>query len=209
LRRIYLVRHGETDWNRLNLVQGSIDTELNSTGIEQAKKIAERLKNKKIDIIFSSTLKRAYTTASYIKSYHPYAMFETSEKLNEINFGEWEGLNFEELEKKYSQTYLMWKDNPDKAIFPGEGNLHVVMKRVKSFYDEVLQRDYGNIVVVTHGGIVKLSIIYLLNLPLDFYKKCWIGNASLSIVDIKGERTMLSLLNDMSHLTAEQVRPII
>ncbi|BCS81224.1 histidine phosphatase family protein [Anaerocellum diazotrophicum] len=209
MRRIYLVRHGETDWNRFNLVQGSIDTDLNSIGIEQAKKIAERLKNEKIDIIFSSTLKRAYTTASYIKSYHPYAMFETSEKLNEINFGEWEGLSFNELEKKYYHTYLMWKDNPDKAIFPGEGNLNVVMKRVKSFYDELLQKDYNNIAIVTHGGIVKLSIIYLLTLPLDFYKKCWIGNASLSIVDIKGERRMLSLLNDMSHLTSEQVRPII
>ncbi|WP_041737561.1 histidine phosphatase family protein [Caldicellulosiruptor owensensis] len=209
MRRIYLVRHGETDWNRLNLVQGSIDTELNSTGIEQAKKIAERLKNKKIDIIFSSTLKRAYTTASYIKSYHPYAMFETSEKLNEINFGEWEGLSFEELERKYSHVYLMWKNHPDKAIFPGEGNLYAVMKRVKSFFDDILQKNFSNIVIVTHGGIVKLSIIYFLNLPLDFYKKCWIGNASLSIVDIKGEKTILSLLNDMSHLTSEQIRPII
>ncbi|WAM32855.1 histidine phosphatase family protein [Caldicellulosiruptor morganii] len=209
MKRIYLIRHGETDWNRYNKVQGSIDTDLNETGIQQAKKLAERLKNEKIDIVFSSTLKRAYLTANEIKAFHPEIPLRLTERLNEMNFGEWEGLSFDELEKKYSETYRLWKENPDRATFPGEGSLYNVMERVKSFFEEVLNESYSNIVVVTHGGIIKLSIIYLLELPFDFYKKCWIGNASLSIVDIKENRRMLSLLNDMSHLQSIQKRPII
>lgn len=75
---------------------------------------------------------------SYIKFYYFQILFEIFEKFNEINFGEWEGLSFDEFEKKYFQMYLMWKDNFDKVIFSGEGNLDVVMKRVKSFFDEIL-----------------------------------------------------------------------
>ncbi|WAM30642.1 histidine phosphatase family protein [Caldicellulosiruptor naganoensis] len=209
MKRFYLVRHGETDWNKYNKVQGSIDTDLNETGIEQAKKIAERLKDEKIDIIFSSTLKRAYLTAYEIKSFHPEIPLKLTDKLNEINFGEWEGLSFEELEKRYSETYKLWKESPDKTTFPGEGSLYNVMERIKSFFEEILNESYSNVVIVTHGGIIKLAIIYLLELPLDFYKKCWIGNASLSIVDIKEKSRMLSLLNDMSHLQSIQRRPII
>lgn len=209
MRRFYLIRHGETDWNKHNIVQGCIDTELNETGFEQAKKIAERLRKEKIDVIFSSTLKRAYMTANQIKVFHPDIPLKLTEKLNEINFGEWEGLNFDELEEKFSDEYKLWKEAPEKAAFPGEGSLYNVMQRVKSFFEEVFSMPYKNIVIVTHGGIIKLSIIYLLELPLDFYKKCWFGNASLSIVDIKENRRMISLLNDMSHLQIDQKRPII
>ncbi|ABP67471.1 Phosphoglycerate mutase [Caldicellulosiruptor saccharolyticus DSM 8903] len=209
MKRFYLVRHGETDWNKYNMVQGCIDTDLNQTGIEQAKKVAERLRSEKIDIIFSSTLKRAYMTANQIKSFHPNIPLKLTDKLNEINFGEWEGLNFEELEERYSEQYKLWKDAPEKATFPGEGSLYNVMERVKSFFEGILNKPYKNVVIVTHGGIIKLSIIYLLELPLDFYKKCWFGNASLSIVDIKENRRMLSLLNDMSHLQTIQRYPMI
>lgn len=209
MKRFYLIRHGETDWNKHNMVQGSIDTELNKTGAEQARKVAERLKSEKIDIIFSSTLKRAYMTAKQIKSFHPDVPLKLTDKLNEINFGEWEGLSFNEIEERFSEQYKLWKDTPEKATFPGEGSLYNVMERVKSFFEDVLNMPYENIVIVTHGGIIKLSIIYLLELPLDFYKKCWFGNASLSIVDIKGNRRMLSLLNDMSHLQIIQKHPIM
>lgn len=208
MKRLYFVRHGETDWNKYNKVQGCVDTELNQTGIVQAKKVAERLKDEKIDAIFTSSLKRAYLTAQQIRVYHPNIEFVIKDEIREIGFGEWEGLTVEELERNHAEQYRLWKLSPEKAIFPGEGNLNNVLKRVKVFLDNLLELDFKRIVIVTHGGIIKLSVIYLLELSMDFYKKCWFGNASLSIIDIKEDKKVLTLLNDMSHLQWPNQHPI-
>jgi len=207
LKRLYFIRHGETEWNKKNIVQGIQDIDLNEIGIQQAKKIALRLKENKIDAIYTSDLKRAINTANEIVKYHQSSFFEINPLLREIQFGEWEGLSLEELNATYYEQYSKWRTNPIEATFPGEGNLHNVKKRVSKFLEVILESQYNNIVIVTHGGIIKMALIILLDLDLSFYKKCWFGNASLSIIDIKQDKALITCLNDMSHLSNNIIEP--
>ena len=108
MTRLYLARHGQTEWNRLSKVQGRTDIELSETGIIQAKLLAKRMKRENIDVIYSSNLKRALKTAEAIAEYKNFSINE-SEKYQEICFGPWEGMTINEIKKKYSEDYMIYK----------------------------------------------------------------------------------------------------
>lgn len=197
---LYLVRHGETDWNRENRCQGHIDTELNSEGILQAEAIAQRLAGESIDFIYSSALKRAYTTAQIINDQLSAKLIK-NESLNEINFGEWEGLTLEEMKERSDYNYDHWRLTPHLATFPGEKSLKNVQDRAIEFVNEIIKKHNGkNILIVSHGGVLKLTILGILGINLEAYNKFFIGNASLSIVVIDNERTYIRTLNDTCHI---------
>lgn len=200
MSKLYLVRHGETDWNRENRCQGCIDIELNNYGIEQAKASAEYLSNEKIDIVFSSNLKRAYKSAEYIAEKLNLSVIENS-ALNEINFGEWEGLTFEEMRHRTDYDYNMWKTQPNKAVIPGEGTLEAISERAMSFVNKIIDENSGkNILVVSHGAILKVIILSLLNISFEAYNKFYITNSSVSVLTLDKERNYINVLNDTCHL---------
>ncbi|WP_265444409.1 histidine phosphatase family protein [Acetivibrio straminisolvens] len=197
---LYLVRHGETDWNKENRCQGHVDTELNSEGILQAKAVAQRLAAFDIDIIYSSALKRAYTTAEIINRQLSKELIK-NKSLNEIDFGEWEGLTFEEMKKLPDYNYDQWRMTPHLATFPGEKSLKNVQDRAMKFVNEIIEKHSGNnILVVSHGGVIKLIILGVLGIGLEAYNKFFIANASLSIIVIDNDRTYLRTLNDTCHI---------
>lgn len=197
---LYLVRHGETDWNRESRCQGYMDTELNSEGILQAQAAARRLEGENIDIIYSSALKRAYATAQTINQHLSVNLIK-NESLNEINFGEWEGLTLEEMKKRPDYNYDQWRLTPHLATFPGEKSLKNVQNRAIKFVNEIIEKHNGeNILIVSHGGVLKLIILGVLGISLEAYNKFFIGNASLSIVVVDNERTYIRTLNDTCHI---------
>lgn len=102
--RIYIVRHGETIENKNGIIQGHLDGQLSKTGIEQAKSTAECLKKEPIDYIYSSDLKRAADTASYIAVHHPNAVITLTEELRERYWGDFQGKNKNQIvgNKKWS-----------------------------------------------------------------------------------------------------------
>ncbi len=206
---LYLVRHGETDWNRANRCQGCIDIDLNEEGVKQAEAVAERLAGEPIDIVFSSQLSRAVNTAAKIAEKHSLEVIK-SKALNEIAFGEWEGLTFEEMRARTDYNFSCWKTTPHLASFPGEGNLERVMQRSMDFITQIIKENEGkNIVVVSHGGILKTIILGLLDIPLAAYNRFYMTNASLSFLTIDGERSYINFLNDANHLRSrENTRPI-
>ncbi|MCX8093238.1 MAG: histidine phosphatase family protein [Candidatus Goldbacteria bacterium] len=189
---IYLIRHGVTDWNDKLLFQGHTDTELNKNGKRQAKYIALELKNLKFDIIFSSDLKRAYKTAEIIKKITKYqGEIIQTDKLRERNYGSFEGKSYELLRH-------------NKKDFDGEKD-NQFFKRINNFFDFVVKKYKGkNIVVVTHGGVVRQIISRILN--LKDYKRIRILNASISEVyyDEKHDKFFLLRLNSMAHLPKKE-----
>lgn len=200
MTKIYLVRHGETDWNKENRCQGCIDIELNDEGIKQAKAIAERLSIEKIDVIYSSMLKRAFNTAEYINQKFSLNINQ-DRALNEIDFGEWEGLTFEEMRARPDYNFGQWKTAPHNATFPGEGNLKVVQDRAMNLVYKIIKENQGkNILIVSHGGILKTIILGLLNIGLEAYNKFYITNTSLSIITVEKERNFINVLNETCHL---------
>lgn len=152
---IYLVRHGQTDWNLDRKIHGSTDIPLNENGQMQAKNVAEDISKLKINRIISSDLSRAKETAEIINEKIG-ASIKLDKRLREVNYGDFEGKPVE------SFTEEMWDEfnkNPEKSN--GESRVNVY-KRIKSFFDE-LESDEGNTLIVTHSGALRMMLYYANN----------------------------------------------
>ena len=198
--RIYFVRHGETAWNIEAKYQGITDIPLSEAGVTQSKLLGERFKGIKIDKIYSSPLSRAIATANAV-AVHKNIEVEPADEFIEINFGEWEGQTIYELKENYGESYMNFFNNPYANVFPGDGSFEVVEKRVCKGIDKIISgNDDKNIMVVSHGGVLRLMIINILCLPKTMYRKLWLDNTSVTVIDsVKGE-LFLRTLNDKAHL---------
>lgn len=148
--RWFLVRHGETDWNREDIVQGSSDTHLNEKGRAQAKATAAVLKGKNIDLIISSDLSRAKETAEFIAEETGAEMiFDAS--LREMDFGELEGKSIPEVNKKYGG----FLERPYKEL-GGETFEEVEQRAMEALRKHREDYIHKNIVIVSHGSLLGL-----------------------------------------------------
>jgi alpha-ribazole phosphatase len=199
--RLILVRHGHTIYNEENRYQGQSDIPLNEKGLEQAKLLRKRFKNEKIEIIFSSDLKRAFQTAEEIVKGRNIKIIK-DERLREINYGVFEGLNVEEIKSKYNEILENWWNQPFKTRIPKGEKLKDLEKRVSQFLKEIFNKyKHKNVMIVSHSGPLRIIVLKCLNLPLSLIRSIRFDNASVSIVEIERKiGGVLSLLNDTSHL---------
>ena len=197
--RLYFMRHGETVWNTERRYQGMTDIELSEEGLRQAECAAKRFKNIKIDKIYASPLKRAMKTAEKIAAEKGLEII-SEDDFREIHFGEWEGKTVPELTEKYGESYTNFIREPHKYGFPGEGSVENVINRIKPGLDRLIAEEKGNVLIVSHGGIIRLMIMYIMGLDSSWFTKMWINNTGVSIVEIKNDRRLLLTLNDSAHL---------
>ena len=197
--RLYFMRHGETVWNTERRYQGMTDIELSEEGLRQAECAAKRFKNIKIDKIYASPLKRAMKTAEKIAAEKGLEII-SEDDFREIHFGEWEGKTVPELTEKYGESYTNFIREPHKYGFPGEGSVENVINRIKPGIDRLIAEEKGNVLIVSHGGIIRLMIMYIMGLDSSWFTKMWINNTGVSIVEIKNDRKLLLTLNDSAHL---------
>ena len=130
--RIMLVRHGETLWNEERRCQGITDIPLSEKGVEQAKRLKERLRDEKIDIAFSSPLKRALKTAEIILEGRNIKLI-VREDLRELDFGIFEGMVFREALSTYPDIARKWAEHSPDIKFPGGEGLSDIHSRLKGF----------------------------------------------------------------------------
>jgi len=197
--RWYLVRHGRTELNRDNRVQGHSQTLLDKEGLSQAGKLRDRLAEETFTAAFSSDLARAQQTAQTILGNRKITL-TVSPDLREFDYGLWNNLTLKEVTDKYSDG-LSRMMNAENFAPPGGESLIQVMERTGKFMSRVkAQVLEGNLLVVCHGGSVRGLIVHLLGLPIDKFWSLQVDLASLSIVDIYPNRAVLILFNDVSHL---------
>lgn len=173
---IYLIRHGETDWNKVKRLQGITDIPLNAYGIELAEKTAEGLKDVPFDRIYTSPLIRAYKTAEIIRRDRPIEIIPT-EGLLEISFGDYEGLTY--LPEKYNipkPGFRKFFDDPEHYDTPPNGeSLSHLRERTSSFVRGVMN-DPANedltILMAAHGAAIRGILSGLQNLPISQF---WSG----------------------------------
>jgi len=198
LARILLVRHGLVDLNEIRFL-GRTDLPLNETGVKQAEQLRDRLAREKIDAIYASPLHRANTTAEIIASRHKTPVIACDD-LCECNFGAIEGLTYEEIKQRYPALAEELRVRKTGA-FPGGETLEQLNERVQAFLKRLEKhKPEETVLVVAHGGPVRLIICNLLGLGLEHWVQLQVAHASLSIVDTYPEMSILSLLNDTSHL---------
>lgn len=197
---LILVRHGETKWNNIGKFQGSKDIKLNNKGIKQAESLAKRLSELKLDKIYSSDLKRAYKTANTVAKKHQLAVEEIAE-LQEVDFGGWEGLGFDEIKEKFDFTLEDWLRAPvDTKVPEGESLLDIKERVVPAFKEILARHEDEKILIVAHGGVNKVLLSHLLNMPL---KNCWNleqDNTAVNKVNFYQSHISLRLLNCTAHL---------
>lgn len=203
MTKLYLVRHGETEWNKASKIQGKTDTELSAEGIEQAHKLAKRLSNEDINVIFSSSLKRALRTAEIIKEYKSCRIVK-SDKYHEICLGPWEGMTINEIEEKYTEHFRVYREDPANFKLPGaETFLDLTERTYNEIINIVNKYDDKNILLVSHGTTIKAAIIKILGIDIINYNKFRIDNASISIIGFSEsipKKPVILCLNDTNHL---------
>lgn len=157
MQKLYLIRHGQTDWNARHKLQGHSDIPLNSTGLEQAQGLAHKLKHINLDRVISSDLIRAIKTAEVVNSFHRTAHTKFRE-LREINLGLVEGLHYDDAEKILGADFWTRWLKPDKDSWKmkyplGESKQSGLERFQQTIYS--VPRQYKNVAIVSHGLAIR------------------------------------------------------
>lgn len=199
---LYLIRHGETDWNTERKCQGFSDIPLNSTGHRQAEAIARHLSTTRLEAIYSSTLSRAYETALAIARYHD-ATVQTTDALRELNQGEFDGLTLSELVEKHGDFLEQWFRNPADLKIPGGESLREMQTRAASALEEITENHSdGNVVVVAHNLCNTALLCRIMNLNLNDFRRINQDVGAINVLEFGGRwpHPVVLCLNDTCHL---------
>ncbi|SFR01976.1 alpha-ribazole phosphatase [Desulfoscipio geothermicus] len=206
--RVFLIRHGETQWNKDFRIQGKSDVPLSDNGTRQAEALSNRLAGQEFAAFFSSNLSRARETAAIIARPHNQPV-QVLNDLQELNFGHWEGMTIEEIRRQYRQESSAWWASPLETRIPGGENLAELAERSVRAIKTIIERyPRQQVVVVAHGGTIRSIVGTVLGFDLNQYWRLRQDNASLSIIEFyQWEKGIIMLYNDVSHLRPGLVPP--
>jgi len=179
MREIYLLRHAQSEGNKLKIFQGKLDYPLSEEGKRQALRAAEILKKLQLEVIYTSPQKRAYQTAELVAEKLKLPL-KVDENLREISYGILEGRKHQEVENW--ESYQRWLEDPVKNPLEDVEDLFETQKRFIEFLKKLSEK---RVLVVTHGGIIRIALCTVGNIPLNSIWKFSVGNCSLSKVEIK------------------------
>jgi len=206
--KILLVRHGETSWNLEGRFQGRSDVPLNQKGKEQANALAFALRGESLTAIYSSPLVRAKETARLIKAFHPSVPLYEEEGLSEMDLGEFEGIDGPRWVEQYAEFRTAWKQNPASVRMPGGESLQEVQARAMSALERIAGSypSESTLLFCSHNFVILTILCHALEIPLDRFRELRQGTAALNVLYKQGERLRAEVVNDRSHLPAEEER---
>jgi len=197
---LYIVRHGETEWNAAGRIQGHTDVTLSEKGRRQAGTLAQRLAEVPFHAAYASDLRRASETAQIIVGQRDIPLV-TTPQLREYHKGVFEGLTNAEIERRYPEQFAASVVNDLDFAPRGGESIRQTTSRLAAFVAGLRERHpEDNLLVVGHGGSLRSAVVALLELPLEANWKFVMGNCALSIVETYSDNAVLRLYNDRSHL---------
>lgn len=199
--RLIIIRHGESEWNRIGRYQGQLDAPLSELGLRQAEALAERLRTEPLHAIFTSPLQRAARTAETVARHHPNVPFQREPALLEIGHGDWEGLLVDEVVSRYGEGLREWRQHPTRSQMPNGESFSNILKRVMDF-QERLCAEYSNknVLISTHDVVVKILVAHALGMDMDRINRIWVTNASISVIEYGEDLPYLVSLSEACHL---------
>ncbi len=199
--KIYITRHGETQWNKEGKMQGWKDSNLTEKGVENAKKLGESLKNVKFDYIYCSPLGRAIDTAKYVRSNKDTEII-IIESLKEMGFGICEGMEHEKVKELYpSQQLNFWNKPQLYETVDGERFDELISRVKKVLYNIINNSNAENILIVTHTVVIKAIYSILNEYTLEnFWNSPFIYDTCLTILEVENKKVEIILEADISHL---------
>lgn len=201
---IYLTRHGQTEWNLIDKIQGYQDSNLTRKGVEDAQKLGEKLRNIDFDLVYSSDQGRAIKSAEIITNKKK--KITSLYQLREIGVGKWEGMKYSEIINNYPEEFMLYKTNPEKYV-PTEGgeDYFVFERRIKNFLNELIKQNAENVLIVTHGLTYMMLMTMFQNKELNFVveRKLPKGTA-LSKIKYANNKFEIIFEDNIDHLKEEK-----
>ncbi len=195
---LYLIRHGETEWNRIGRLQGQADVPLSDRGRRQAEALRPRLAALGIAGLYASDLSRARETAEVILPDLP-PQFDT--RLREIDVGDLAGTSRGDWGQVDPDWLESWRRDRQNTAFPGGESSAAMQQRTLACLAEIISRHPGEkIAVVTHGGPMKAVVCAALGLSILERDHFRIDNTGITAIHWEGEEHTLLFLNDIAHL---------
>ncbi len=200
MTRFILVRHGQTEWNRVERFRGRADIPLNDTGRAQARRVGARLARENIAAIYSSPLSRALETARAIAEPHGLAVVADA-GLVDIDYGAWEGKTPDEMRDADSDAYRIWLRQPTYARFPNGERLRDVRVRAPSAVEQIARKHVDEtVVLVSHRIVCKVLLCAVLGLHNNAIWRIDQSNAAISVFEKRGDAFFVERVNDAAHL---------
>ncbi|HOL17667.1 MAG TPA: histidine phosphatase family protein [Bacillota bacterium] len=202
MSRIYLIRHGQTAWNKEEIFRGTIDVPLDDYGKKQAAALGKALqiRNLKDPLFFSSPLKRAAETAQIAASFLDCG-FVTEQAFTDLNFGRWQGQAKTEIARLYPDLFRQWLTEPQEIVFPGGGSLAEVTERAEAALYRLAQKNQNrDLVIVTHRVVTKVLLCRLLGAGLSAFWKIKQDTTCLNVLEYSGSAFVVESMNDTCHL---------
>jgi probable phosphoglycerate mutase len=197
---LIVIRHGETDWNRQHRFQGQIDVPLNPLGLQQARRLAERLAGETIDVLLCSDLQRARATAEAVGQGRGLAP-QVEPLWREQGFGVLEGLDVPTIRERHAELWARWvRHEADYALPQGESNLDFHARVMRALQALVAAHAGRRVVVVTHGGVLDMLWRSAHALPLHGPRRCEIPNTGLNHLHWAADRLQIVRWADADHL---------
>ena len=198
--KVYVIRHGETEWNRAGRWQGHLDSPLTTAGIHQAQQVAQGLSGQTIDVLYSSDLGRARQTADIIgKALHLNVI--TEPRLREKHLGIAQGLTVKEVTERYPAEYQQLKSNDPDYAFPEGESRRQHGKRISHCCNELVQRHPSQtILLVTHGGSLNRLFYWTQGIPLDAPCRFATTNCAINQFVVSESTWQLEVWGDTAHL---------
>jgi broad specificity phosphatase PhoE len=210
MTEIYLVRHGQTEWNTQLIFRGRKDIPLNERGHKQARALAGALKDRNIDAIYTSPLSRAVETAQPAATLFDLDVVPV-QGLIDINYGEWEGVSHDEIKRRYSDQYVQWEQRPELVQFPQGETLDGVKERAfGALTDIVSMNPAGPVLIISHRVINKVLLCALLGLSNAHFWEIRQDTGCINVMEYSPDRFVLCAMNDTRHLkelTDETAQP--
>jgi len=204
---LILIRHGETEWNRIGRCQGVADIALNQNGKKQIKELASSLKAESISAVYSSDLKRALETAREIASHHKLTV-NVEKDLREMDQGELEGLKFQEIRERYDHVLKEWRESPETLKLPKGESLTELQERALRVFNKILARHSGETVVtVSHNLTITTLLCKFTGVGLKGFRNFNLQAACKNLIVCREDGIEIEVLNDVSHLSPMESLP--
>ena len=205
--KMILVRHGQTSWNVLGLLQGNANVPLDATGVVQAQNLSVNISTKTVHAVYSSPLSRAYYTAQAIADVH-HLPVKVRGNLREIGVGIYTGYRATQIPL---EVQISWSTNPDFAMpsgipdttnlvdpsyveniyFEGE-SLNMVSDRTWHGITNLAKQHCGeNVVTVTHGGVIQIALTHVYGLPVTNRTSFTVPTASQTVLEFKPDNSVV------------------
>jgi phosphoserine phosphatase len=200
--RLYLTRHGQTEWNLQKKMQGWEDSPLTQEGISDSTKLGEKLRGVPIDQIYSSDAFRALNTAEIIRGNRKIQVTPVK-ALREINLGIWEGKTFKEIKTESPDLFEAFWNNPESFIPDGGESFDQVQTRAINFINQKIISEHpeGNFLVVCHTVVIKVILAYYEPRSLsDIWNSPYIHPTSLSLIEFNDGVPKIRFSGDTAHL---------